>query len=133
LGDSADFIFARGGYLAQALSGKPRWRIHLPISRACDHDEANAITRILSARIFSEPKESIDAIDVVSFRAAQVSYMPTRSKDQQYRCEVKDIGFVGCFEKRQIGGKQLGNPTKESNPTLSIPAERSPSGGLFVF
>ena len=67
---------------------KPRWRIHLPISRACDHDEANAITRILSSRIFSDPQESIDAIDVVSFRAAQVSYMPTRSKDQEYRCEV---------------------------------------------
>jgi putative DNA primase/helicase len=67
---------------------KPRWRIHLPISRACDHDEANAITRILSARIFADPQESIDAIDVVSFRAAQVSYMPTRSKDQEYRCEV---------------------------------------------
>jgi hypothetical protein len=79
---------------------KPRWRIHLPISRACDHDEANAITRSLSARILSDPQESIDAIDVVSFRAAQVSYMPTRSKDQQYRCEVTLVRFERCVNGR---------------------------------
>ncbi|PWG15835.1 primase-helicase family protein [Salibaculum griseiflavum] len=66
----------------------PRWRIHMPISRPVDHDEANAITRILAAMIFSDPQESIDAVDVVSHRYAQVSYMPSRSKDQEYRCEV---------------------------------------------
>ncbi len=65
----------------------PRWRIHLPISRPVNHDEANAITRILAAQLFSDPQESVDAVDVVSHRYAQVSYMPSRSKDQEYRVE----------------------------------------------
>ncbi|MDF0603675.1 virulence-associated E family protein [Psychromarinibacter sp. C21-152] len=65
----------------------PRWRIHMPISRPVDHDEANAITRILATMLFSDPQESIDAVDVVSHRYAQVSYMPSRSKNQEYRVE----------------------------------------------
>ena len=65
----------------------PRWRIHMPLSRPVDHDEANALTRILAARLFADPQASIDAVDVVSHRFAQVSYMPSRSRDQEYRCE----------------------------------------------
>ncbi len=65
----------------------PRWRIHMPLSRPVDHNEANALTRILAARLFADPQASIDAVDVVSHRFAQVSYMPSRSRDQEYRCE----------------------------------------------
>jgi hypothetical protein len=49
---------------------KPRWRIHLPISRACDHDEANAITRILSARtralLLQEESQAVSPAEIIA-------------------------------------------------------------------
>ncbi len=67
---------------------KPRWRIHIPTTKPVDGDKINALTRILASRLFPDPQESIDVVDVVSHRPAQVSYMPSMSRDQEYRCEV---------------------------------------------
>lgn len=78
-------------YLAHTTRGhcpeKPRWRVHMPLKRPVDHDEANALTRIIASRLLADPQESIDTVDVVSHRYAQVSYLPSISRDQEYLVE----------------------------------------------
>ena len=109
---------------------KPRWRIHMPISRSVDHDEANAITRIMASRLFSDPQESMDAVDVVSHRFAQVSYMPSRSKDQEYRCErnegmILDVDeFLASFDGDWHDHTQLPMRSDEGHARAADPSRK---------
>ena len=73
---------------------EPRWRFHVPLRRGVDHEEANAITRILATQLLVDPAESIDVVDVVSHRFAQVSYLPSRSADQEYLYERNEAELL---------------------------------------
>lgn len=62
----------------------PRVRLNFPLVRPVKRDLYDAVTRILSHQIDA----SMDAVDDVSFRVAQMMFMPTASKDQEYKTWV---------------------------------------------
>lgn len=62
----------------------PRVRLNFPLLRPVKRDHYDAVSRILSHQIDS----SMDAVDDVSFRVAQMMFMPTCSKDQEYKTWV---------------------------------------------
>lgn len=59
---------------------KPRLRIVFPLSRPVTADQYNAAARLLAYRL--DP--SMDLVDDVSFRLAQMMYWPTCSKDSDF-------------------------------------------------
>jgi hypothetical protein len=63
---------------------KPRWRFLFPITRPVDFDEFNAVQRIIASNMFKTVEGSMDAVDDVSFRVAQVMYLPSISKGQDF-------------------------------------------------
>ncbi|MCV2890682.1 virulence-associated E family protein [Ruegeria aquimaris] len=63
---------------------KPRVRMSIPLSREVTLDEANALTRILATLLADDPEEGIEIPDIVSMKANQVMYLPSRSRDQEY-------------------------------------------------
>jgi len=63
---------------------KPRVRMILPISREVSLEEANALTRISATLLADDPEEGIEIPDIVSMKANQVMYLPSRSRDQEY-------------------------------------------------
>lgn len=62
---------------------KPRWRIVFPLKRKVNFEEFNAVARIVASKVFDDPAESMDAVDDVSFRLAQVMFLPSVSRDQE--------------------------------------------------
>lgn len=59
---------------------KPRWRLVFPLTRPLEIEEYGPLSRILAATVFAEEGESMDAIDDVSYRPAQVMYWPSVCK-----------------------------------------------------
>ena len=62
----------------------PRVRINVLCATPVDRDKYDAVSRILGHMI----DQSMDAVDDVSFRVAQMMFMPTLSKDQEYESWV---------------------------------------------
>ncbi len=62
----------------------PRVRLNFPMTKAVKRDHYDAVSRILAHQI----DQSMDAVDDVSFRVAQMMFMPTCSKDQEYKTWV---------------------------------------------
>jgi predicted P-loop ATPase len=63
---------------------KPRWRFLFPITRPVGFDEFNAVQRIIASNMFKTVEGSMDAVDDVSFRVAQIMYLPSISKGQDF-------------------------------------------------
>lgn len=62
----------------------PRVRLNFPLTHPVKRDEYDAVSRILAHKI----DQSMDAVDDVSFRVAQMMFMPSCSKDQEYKTWV---------------------------------------------
>lgn len=62
----------------------PRVRLNFPLSKPVKRDHYDAVSRILAHKI----DQSMDAVDDVSFRVAQMMFMPSCSKDQEYKTWV---------------------------------------------
>lgn len=62
---------------------KPRWRMIFPLKRKVNFEEFNAVARIIASQVFDDPVGSMDAVDDVSFRLAQVMFLPSVSRDQE--------------------------------------------------
>lgn len=63
---------------------KPRWRLVFPLTRPVTIEEYGPLSRILSSTLFHTVAESMDAVDVVSFRHAQIMYWPSVCKDADF-------------------------------------------------
>lgn len=62
----------------------PRVRLNFPLTHPVKRDHYDAVSRILAHKI----DQSMDAVDDVSFRVAQMMFMPSCSKDQEYKTWV---------------------------------------------
>lgn len=71
-----------------------RWRAFFPLSRPVTVDEFGPLSRILASKLFRNLEESMDAVDDVSFRVAQIMYWPS-------------ISMGGTFETFENRGKLL--------------------------
>ncbi|WP_068316232.1 VapE domain-containing protein [Aliiruegeria sabulilitoris] len=69
---------------------RPRVRILVPLSKMVDGDTAHALTRLLSLLLADDPVESIEIPDLVSFRPAQIMYLPSVCKDQEFKSGVNE-------------------------------------------
>ena len=65
-------------------AGKPKFRVYLRLKRPVDEVRFVAISRIMASMLFATVAESMDAVDEVSFRIAQLMYLPSVSKDQEF-------------------------------------------------
>lgn len=63
---------------------KPRVRVVLPLAKPIEAEAYDALARILAAKLDTTVKASMDAVDDVSFRLAQMMYLPSRCKDGQW-------------------------------------------------
>lgn len=70
----------------------PRFRLVFPLTGKLDHEQYNAASRILGSLLFDDEDESMRAVDDVSFRFAQLMFLPTASKGQDL--QVKANGKV---------------------------------------
>lgn len=112
----------------------PRCRIVLPLTRPVDPEEYAPLCRIVGSHIFKDEAEAMDAIDTVSFRAAQIMYRPSRSKDgvfeavhnqgemidpdevfEQWGGDWRDFSNLPYSQKRGVGREHIG--AKAENPT----------------
>lgn len=59
---------------------KPRWRLVFPLTRPLELDEYAPVARILASKLFRTEEQSMDAVDDVSYRPAQVMYWPSVCK-----------------------------------------------------
>lgn len=62
----------------------PRWRIVFPLTRPLTVEEYAPAARILSSKMLLNESESMDAVDDVSFRPAQIMYWPSMSHDGEF-------------------------------------------------
>ena len=60
---------------------KPRWRVVVPLARPVPPDQFAALSRIVAAGMFLSESKSMDAVDDVSYRIAQVMYWPSVCSD----------------------------------------------------
>lgn len=60
---------------------KPRWRFVFPMTRPVTIEEYAPLSRILASTLFASVRESMDAVDDVSYRHAQVMYWPSVCKE----------------------------------------------------
>ncbi|WP_114285282.1 virulence-associated E family protein [Candidatus Halocynthiibacter alkanivorans] len=65
-------------------AGKPKFRVYLPLKGPVDEVRFVAISRIMASMLFATVAESMDAVDEVSFRIAQLMYLPSISKGQDF-------------------------------------------------
>jgi hypothetical protein len=72
---------------------KPRWRFLFPITRPVSFEEFNAVQRIVASQMFKTKEESMNAVDDVSFRVAQIMYLPSISHDQGFKI-IENSGAV---------------------------------------
>ena len=63
---------------------KPKYRFVFPLYRRVNYLEFHAIARVLASMLFETSDESMAAVDPVSFRMAQLMYLPTISKGQDW-------------------------------------------------
>lgn len=63
---------------------KPRWRLYAPLGRSVDADEYDAVARIFASGLCATPDRAMAAVDDVSFRPAQIMYLPSVSRDQVF-------------------------------------------------
>lgn len=78
-----DFEFF-GHTTRKHTKAKPRWRVVFPLARPVAPDVFAAASRVLAAKVFRTEEESMDAVDDVSFRIAQVMYFPSRNRDGEF-------------------------------------------------
>ena len=102
----------------------------MPLTRPVDGDESNALTRIIGSQIFADPQASIDAVDVVSHRSSQVSFLPSRSRDQEYLCErnrgqvLDPDAFLAAFPGDWRDHTQLPMRSDEKSARPSSPGRK---------
>jgi predicted P-loop ATPase len=63
---------------------KPKFRLAFPVSREMSQDEAHACLRHLSTYLLDDPEESIEIVDIVTFRPNQTMFWPSISKGQDF-------------------------------------------------
>ena len=68
----------------------PRWRMIIPLSRDVTPEEYVPLSRYLASMVFETVERSMDAIDDVSFRPAQVAYKPSVCKNAEFRWIAND-------------------------------------------
>lgn len=64
---------------------KPRWRAVFPLTRPLTVEEYGPFSRIVAAKVFATEAESMEAVDDVSFRPAQIMYWPSVCKGAEFR------------------------------------------------
>jgi putative DNA primase/helicase len=69
---------------------KPKFRMAFPVSREMTVDESHAIHRLLSTYLLDDPQESIEIVDLVSFRTNQTMFFPSISQGQDFWTDAND-------------------------------------------
>lgn len=62
----------------------PRLRIYVPLTEAIEPSKYMPLARIVASWLFDDEEESMDACDNVSFRPAQVAYLPGQLKNSAF-------------------------------------------------
>ncbi len=60
---------------------KQKWRLIFPTKKLIPAEQFSAVSRILSSMLFQSIEESMEAVDDVSHRVAQIMYKSSRSRD----------------------------------------------------
>jgi hypothetical protein len=118
--------------------------IIVPLSRLVNGDEANAITRYMAPKLADDSNEAVEIHDLVSFRPNQIMYLPSISKDQDYRHGGhldaplldtdeflavhpgwKDYTKLPCQKDEDIAENTTGKTAWETRPKSRASLERS--------
>jgi putative DNA primase/helicase len=63
---------------------KPRWRLVAPLTRPVSREEYGPLARIVASNVSLGLAESMDAVDDVSYRVAQIMYWPSVCREAQF-------------------------------------------------
>lgn len=108
----------------------PRVRVYIPLDEAVDNETYSALARI-TCRDLIDPE--MKYVDPVSFRPAQMMFLPTVSKDGEYRVHIDLDGdflpgqaMLDRFEEEVGDWRDLRNlPTVESEGELREKSKRA--------
>lgn len=86
---SSDTAFSQFEWFAHTTRShapdKPRMRIYVPLRVAVPLDVFEAFARITCTLLAADAQAVMDAVDPASFSASQLMYLPTISRDQEFR------------------------------------------------
>jgi Ruegeria phage DNA helicase len=110
---------------------KPKFRVFIPLKDAVDEARFGAISRIFAAKLFGPgaeaTAEAIDATDDASHRPAQLMYLVTVSKDQEFWCHANEGEYLDVeaelskFNGDWLDFAQLPHSEKRSKKRLTMP------------
>lgn len=108
----------------------PRIRIYIFIDRDLDAETYSAASRIICYKLLDPQMENVDP---VSFRPAQMMFMPTVSRDGEYRYHIDISGdfldwqaYLDVFEAEEGDWRDLSNlPTAAGEGALRPTAEKA--------
>jgi Ruegeria phage DNA helicase len=88
---------------------RPKVRLIVWVNRLMTVDEAHAAHRLMATYLLDEPGESIEIVDVVSFRPNQTMFWPSISKGQEFFTEenVTSVLDVDEFLAEHMGWENL--------------------------
>jgi Ruegeria phage DNA helicase len=124
-----------GGYTYAAHTtrshtpGRPKFRVFIPLKYPVDVVHFVAISRIIAAKLFGVGAKagSMDATDDASYRATQMMYLPSMSKDQEFWSHANEGEFLDVDEElSKFNGdwldiSQLPHSEKRSKKRLTMP------------
>src|SRR6056297_1115443 len=73
---------------------RPKFRMAFPVSREMTPDEGHACLRHLSTYLLDDPEDSIEIVDIVTFRPNQTMFWPSISKGQEYWWDENITGKI---------------------------------------
>lgn len=157
-----DFDYASVEFAESALSGEllegiphlvhttrrhlpdhPRIRIYIFLAEALDAETYSAASRIICQKLLDPQMENVDP---VSFRPAQMMFMPTVSKDGEYRVHIDTEGdfldwqaYLDVFEAEEGDWRDLSNlpttasegPLRQTKEKAEDPTEKEGPVGTF--
>ncbi|WP_127562457.1 VapE domain-containing protein [Nioella ostreopsis] len=121
---------------------KPKVRLIVWVNRLMTLDESHAIHRLVATFLLDEPGESIEIVDLVSFRANQTMFWPSISKGQEFFTE-ENVAPVLDVDEFLAGHPEWSNvlalPHQEDekvrngdpNATMADPREKPNPIGAF--
>lgn len=77
---------------------KPKVRLIVWVNRLMGVDESHAAHRLMATYLLDEPSESIEIVDLVSFRANQTMFWPSISKGQEFFTEENEASVLDVDE-----------------------------------
>ena len=76
----------------------PRYRLLVFLNREVNADESNALSRLLALKLAKDPDKAIEIPDPASFRYNQMMYLPSMSRDQEFKCYLNEASILDVDE-----------------------------------